>query len=230
MQLSKTGNVWHSPYNTFKHLEELYEKFGKQKVESSGKFKVVREARTAAVVALLLNKFSGEPAYIQLPKQDPPDAFVMQSSIDKIGTLNITTLEITTYRSNGESLLEQLKRTKLSKKSAYNDEYVLIVELMSKEKIDYEAVRNYANQIKIHFPIWTISPIMIDGTTTVELVIFNPITATYQIPIGDALANCHKNGFIDVITTKRVGSEKKVRTEKQSDDVNISPWEHIADL
>jgi len=226
MKISKTGNIWYSPYSVYKHLQLLADEVGVKAIEKNGKYKVVREARIAAVTAVVLYKITGKPAYIQLPDSDPPDAFIMQQSTEKIGQLDISTLEITSYRANNGSLFEQLKNTKMKKNSGYSDEYILVVELFSNEEIDYDKIRNYANNISLPFPIWTLKGIVVDGTTTAELVIVNPETHFYEIPIADAIAQWHDKNLIDIITTKRTGSEEKVRTES-SGNIELSPWKHL---
>lgn len=154
MEIKRTGNIWHSPYNVYKHLGRLAKRVGQEAIEKEGKYKPVREARIAAVTALVISQRTKKPAYVQLPPKDPPDAYLMQRSLEKKGQLDITTLEITSYRANrGENLLDQLKRTKANKIQKYSDEYVLVYELLSKEGIDYEAIRDYLNDINNRFPV-----------------------------------------------------------------------------
>ena len=113
MEISRTGDIWHSPYNVYKHIGRLTKQVGQEAIEKEGKYKPVREARIASVTALTIFQRTNKPADVQLPPQDPPDAYLMQQSIEKVGQIDITTLEITSYRANrNETLLEQLQRTK----------------------------------------------------------------------------------------------------------------------
>lgn len=227
MEIRRTGNIWHSPYNVYKHLGRLAKVVGQDAIENQGKYKRVREARIAAVTALILSQRTRKPAYVQLPPQDPPDAYLMQSSLIKKGQLDITTLEITSYRhTNGESLLDQLKRTKINNPSKYSDEYVLVVELLSKNGIDYDAIREYLNAIKLHFPVWTLYGKMVDGSTIAEFTIINPETYQSEVNIGEAGYQLKQQGMRDVFFIKRAGSEKSVRVEP-SGTYELPPWEGL---
>lgn len=54
MEIRRTGNIWHSPYNVYKHLGRLARLVGQDVIEKEGKYKPVREARIAAVTALVI--------------------------------------------------------------------------------------------------------------------------------------------------------------------------------
>lgn len=227
MEIRRTDNIWHSPYNVYKHLGKLAKQVGQEAIEKEGKYKPVREARIAAVTALVISQKTKRPAYVQLPAKDPPDAYLMQQSLEKKGQLDITTLEITSYRANrNETLLNQLKRTKANGIKKYSDEYVLVVELLSKEGIDYEAIRDYLNSIDIGFPIWTLYGKTIDGSTTAEFTIVNPKIWQTEINIGEAAFKLKQDGMLDVIFIKRAGSEKSVRTEPAG-TYELPPWEGL---
>jgi len=72
----KTGEIWHNPYNVYKHIARLTEKVGSETIEKHGKLKPVREARITAIAALAMYNQTGKPAYIQLCRNDPPDAYI----------------------------------------------------------------------------------------------------------------------------------------------------------
>jgi hypothetical protein len=225
MEMRRTGKIWHSPYSVYKHLGRLAKQVGQEAIEKEGKYKPVREARIAAVTALVIYQRTKKPAYVQLPPKDPPDAYLMQRSLEKKGQLDITTLEITSYRANrGETLLDQLKRTKANGIQKYSDEYVLVVELLSKERIDYEAIRDHLNGINIKFPVWTLYGKTVDGSTTAEFTIINPKIWQTEINIGEAAFKLKQDGVLDVVFIKRAGSEKSVRTEPAG-NYELPPWE-----
>lgn len=227
MEIRRTGNIWHSPYNVYKHLGRLAKQVGQEAIEKEGKYKPVREARIAAVAALVISQRTKKPAYVQLPPKDPPDAYLMQQSLKKKGQLDITTLEITSYRANrNETLLDQLKRTKASGIQKYSDEYVLVVELLSKEGIDYGAIRDYLNNINIRFPVWTLYGKTVDGNTTAEFTIVNPKIWQTEINIGEAAFKLKQDGILDVIFIRRAGNEKRVRTEPAG-NYELPPWEGL---
>ena len=123
-------------------------------------------------------------------------------------------------------MLDQLKRTKTGQVQKYSDEYVLAVELLSKEAIDYDAIREYLNTAKIPFPVWTLFGKTVDGSTTAEFTIINPETYQSEINIGEAAFNLKQQGMLDVIFTKRTGSEKSVRTEPAG-TYELPPWEGL---
>ena len=227
MEIRRTGNIWHSPYNVYKHLGRLAKFVGQDAIEKAGKYKPVREARIAAVTALVISQRTKKPAYVQLPPKDPPDAYLMQQSLEKKGQLDITTLEITSYRANrNEILLEQLKRTKANDIQKYSDEYVLVVELLSKEGIDYEAIRDYLNSINIRFPVWALYGKAVGGSTTAEFTIINPRIWQTEINVGEAAFILKENGMLDVVFIKRAGSEKSVRIEPGG-NYELPPWEGL---
>lgn len=227
MEIRRTGNIWHSPYNVYKHLGRLAKLVGQEAIEKEGKYKPVREGRLAAVVALILSQRTRKPAYVQLPPSDPPDAYLMQRSLEKKGQLDITTLEITSYRNNrGETLLDQLKRTKTGQVQKYSTEYVLVVELLSKAGIDYDAIREYLSSVKIAFPVWTLFGKTVDGSTTAEFTIINPVTYQSEVNIGEATYRLKQQGMLDVLFIKRAGSEKSVRTEPAG-NYELPPWEDL---
>ncbi|MDO8658424.1 MAG: hypothetical protein Q7K55_06790 [Candidatus Levybacteria bacterium] len=227
MEIRRTSNIWHSPYNVYKHLGRLAKVVGQDAIEKQGKYKRVREARIAAVTALILSKRTHKPAYVQLPMQDPPDAYLMQQSLIKKGQLDITTLEITSYRhTKGESLLNQLKRTKANEIPKYSNEYILVVELISKNGIDYDAIREYLNSISIRFPIWTLYGKTVDGSTTAEFTIINPETYQCEVNIGETTYQLKQQGMLDVTFVKRAGSEKSVKVEP-SGAYELPSWEGL---
>lgn len=227
MEVRRTGDIWHSPYNVYKHLGRLANIVGQEAIEKDGKYKVAREARIAAITALILSQRTRKPAYVQLPTQDPPDAYLMQQSLEKKGQLDITTLEITSYRNNRETLHDQLKRTKTGVVNKYSEEYVLVVELLSKEGIDYAAIRDYLNEEKIKFPVWTLFGKTVDGSTVAEFTIINPTIYQSEVNIGEAAYKLKQNGLLDVLFIKRAGSEKTVRTEPSGTNYELPPWEGL---
>lgn len=227
MEIGRTGNIWYSPNNVYKHLGRLAKEVGKEAIEKEGRYKRVREARIAAVVALALYQKTKKPTYVQLPPNDPPDAYLMQQSIKNKGQLDITTIEITSYRDiNKETLLDQLIRTKVGGPPKYSNEYLLIVELLTKEGIDYDAIRQYLNDNNIKFPIWTLYGKTLDGSTTAELVIVNPSTHYMEINIGEAAFNLQQKKIIEVIFTKRTANKNNARVEPMG-TYELPPWEGL---
>jgi len=151
----------------------------------------------------------------------------MQQSLTKKGQLDISTIEITSYRGEEETLLDQLKRTKTFGVSKYSAEYILVVELISKEGIDYKAIRDFLNSINVPFPVWTLHGKTVEGSTIAEFTIINPEIHSYEINVGEVAYKLKEQGMLDVIFVKRAGSEKSVRTEP-SGTYDLPVWEgHI---
>ena len=224
MEIPRTASIWHSPYNVYKHLSRLAKSVSQDEIEKLGKYKPVREARAAAVTALVIAKMLKNPAYVQIPSSDPPDAYLMQESKRIKGDLDITTLEITSYRANNnESLLEQLKRTKIGTIQKYSDEYILIVELLSKDMINYKTIREYANSIHLSFPIWTLFGKTVDGSTTAEVTVVNPKTSYFEVNVAEEAHKQHENGVLEIIHMRRTGNVQNVHKEAIS-TYELPPW------
>ena len=123
-------------------------------------------------------------------------------------------------------MLDQLKRTKTGQVQKYSDEYVLAVELLSKGEIDYDAIREYLNLTKVPFPVWTLFGKTVDGSTTAEFTIINPVTHQSEINIGEAAYNLKQQGMLDVLFVRRAGIVKSVRTEPAG-TYELPPWEGL---
>lgn len=113
---------WHSPTNVYMHIQKLAKDVGLEAINKSPKYKRVREARIGAVIAFVLSRMRSLPTFLRLPLNDPPDIYLMQPNA---GTMDIITVEMTSYRESEESLLEQLKRTKFNQ--TYPTEYMLLI-------------------------------------------------------------------------------------------------------
>lgn len=222
----KAGNIWHSPSNVYWHIQEETKKVDQEAIEKNRKYEKLREARIAAVAALVMFRLTNKPAYIQLYKPDPPDALIMQRSLQVKGQQDISQLEITTYSGReGESLLQQLKRTKAPPGvHLFSENYILIVNLFKGTSVDFEQLNKYLVQNKTPFPIWSIQEVESRPDTIAELVIINPEVHKIRVNVGEAIHIFDKFGLPGVIRTKRVGSTDLVRMEK-AEKTYITPWE-----
>lgn len=221
------GKTIHTPYNVYRHSDRLVREVGEQEIQKRSRYKVVQETRIAAVAALVIYKITSNPAYVNIPDDDPPDAYILQQSKEKVGQLDITTIEITSYRNNnGETLVEQLKRTKVSENPRYTDEYVIIVELFTKEGVDPNALREYLNQIKIHFPVWLFFPKIVNGNSVAEVTIVNPKTHVFEVDIAEAIVEQGEKGIKGKLNLKRASNVKKVGIEPTELDNDDAPWIH----
>lgn len=225
-----TNKIWHSPLNTYWHIQKLTEKVGAEEIEKRGKYQCVREARIGAVASLALFKQTGKPTYLQLYKPDPPDVILMQPSAVKKGQLDITLIEITTYIGRQkESLLEQLKRKKIKPGiSSFSENYILVVNIGVGLEVDYEPLRDYLNaNVKLFpFPIWTFQEISNYPDTIAKIVIVNPKIAKIDVNIGESAYSWKQQQLPDIINSKRAGNINLVRFEK-SEKCYLAPWETI---
>ncbi len=114
--ISQYNKRWHSPTNVYMHIQKLAKDVGSEAINKSPQYQKVREARISAIMAFILSRMRNLPTFLRFPLKDPPDVYFMQPND---GTMDIVTVEITSYRESEESLLEQLKRTKLNQTYLY---------------------------------------------------------------------------------------------------------------
>lgn len=229
MSIRKTEPVWHSPLNVYWWENKLVQRIGSELLKKQSKYQKVREARIAAIVALAMYKIRGIPAYVQIPKEDPPDAYVLQESREVKGQADISTIEITTYYNDSrETLLEQIKRTKVPEThKTYSDEYVLVVEIGVRNPaihVDYDELRNYLNKVDVRFPIWTVRDISHSGDTIAEVVIVNPKTQKLEINVGEAAFTFKKLKLPDVQFVKQ-GTSKNAGKREYAGEYKRPPWD-----
>lgn len=222
-----TNKIWHSPLNVYWHIQKLTEKVGTEAIEKERKYQPVREARIGAVMALAMFREMDKPTYLQLYKPDPPDVILMQPSKAKKGQLDITLVEITSYiRKPQETLLEQLKRSKIKPGVPYlSENYILVVNIGIGLKVDCTPLREYLNENKklFPYPIWTFQQISRHPDTIGRVVIVNPETITMDVNIGESAYLWKKAKLPDLLNTKRVANPKLVRFEESKVN-NSAPW------
>lgn len=225
----KTGKFWHSPLNVYWHIQELTKEVGPEAIESDIKYQQAREARSGAILALAMFKMLGSPMYLQLYKPDPPDLILMHPSAGVRGRLNIFPVEITTFSgASSETLLEQLKRTKIKPGiHALSKEDLLLVNLGVGLDVDYEPIRDYLNENKTPFAVWTIQEISKHPDTIARVVSINPELREIVVNVGEAADSLGKLKIGDVLRTSRVGSEKRVRWE-EVEKIYYAPWETVS--
>lgn len=229
MKPTQFNKRWHSPNNVFMHLDRLTRVIGSDMLEKSPKHKRAREARIAAVMAYVLTRIRNLPTVIRLPLNDPPDVYLMQSNR---GTMDITTVELTSYRNlSQESLLDQLIRNKIGlgyKK--YSGEYILLVELFTEENVDYETINKYAAENKINFPIWSLRKVQQSPDTIAEVVVMNPKVSKFWVNVGEeAFYFKGRYNIPHVVFSKQVFKPEDIRSENLDEECNIAPWEELED-
>jgi hypothetical protein len=229
MSTRKTEEIWHSPLNVYWWENKLREKIGSEVIKRKSKYQKVREARVAAIVALAMYKIRDIPAYIQIPKIDPPDAYIFQESKEIKGQADISTLEITTYYDDSkETLLQQLKRKKVPPTyKTYSDEYILVVEIGVRNppiNVDYDELRNYLNNVNVRFPVWTVRDISHSGDTIAEVVIVNPKTHKIVVNVGEA-AHIFKTLKLPDVQFVKQGTSKNAGNYEPAGEYRKPPWD-----
>ncbi|MBU2564241.1 hypothetical protein KKA23_01540 [Patescibacteria group bacterium] len=225
-----TSKTWHSPVNTYWHIQKLIKKIGYDVVDKKTEYQNVREANVGFVMASILFQRTGEPTYLQLYKPDPPDVILMQPFIEPKGTNLLYLVEITSYIGEPkESLLEQLKRTKVKPNiNTLSEEYILAVNIGIGLNVEseYKLIRDYLNKNEIPFPVWTIQETQRRPDTIARVVIINPKIKKINVNIGEAIDLFKKSGKPDVLYSRRVSKPELVRLEK-SEKCHEAPWETI---
>jgi hypothetical protein len=221
-----SGRIWHSPVNVYWHYQRLQEHISQDVLDNTNKYQKVREALVGSVIALSLYQLNKRPSYIQLHEPDPPDVLVLQPSFKVKGQMDISLLEVTSYTGQPkDTLLEQLKRTKCPPNlHIYSENYVVVVNAGIGLEVQFESIREYLNENRTPFPIWTLKQISNYPDTIAELVIVNPDTKRLEINIGEAVYHYQKERFPDVIKIKRAGNVKKVRQEPGG-KYHKAPWD-----
>ena len=228
----KTDPLWYSPLYVFSYVNKLVEK-GYSIDELDIRFKQLRESKLLAVLALALCEKMNNITLFQPVSKDPPDGYLAQQSKVVKGQLDISTVEITHYyginfKGNGnESLLDQLiKSGKIAEKSKYSDHYILAVELLTKEGVNYDEIREYVNDIKLPYPIWTIKKLRDAPDTIAEVIIINPKTNRMEINVGKSAFYYSGQKIPNVTKAIMVKDPSEVRTERTNEVFAVTPpWE-----
>ncbi|MFA5015189.1 MAG: hypothetical protein WC549_06585 [Actinomycetota bacterium] len=223
--ISQYNKKWHSPTNVYMHIQELAKDVGFEAINKKPQYQKVREAKISVVMAFILSKMRGLPTFLRFPLKDPPDVYLMQPNN---GTMDIVTVEITSYRDSKESLLEQLKRTKLSQ--TYSYKYMLLVELLIKTQVDYDNIFKYKIKHKIDWPVWFLSKIKDSPDTIAEIVTIDSGINHFEINIGREAYYYNKQFKTPaIIYSKRAFKPKDVRVESNQKEDHTLPWEMLED-
>lgn len=118
---------WHSSLQANTKLFHLAEEAGYKAIDEDTRYEKAKDSKMASIAALILARMRKVTTFFRIPKNDPPDAFLMQPSPTSIGTMDISSVEFTEYSGKGHTLLEQLKKTKIpGNYHKYSDEYILL--------------------------------------------------------------------------------------------------------
>ena len=228
-----TNPIWFSPGRSFEEYLKFAKDVGNDAINNDGKYKRVRETRSVAILCFAMFVLNKNPWWLQLCKDDPPDALIMRQSPTVKGDHDILGVEVTSYvRSKmgmpDRSLLDQLKETKMFKEyHKYTDHDVILVHLGTGLRPDFNEVQKYMAEIKAPYEAWFIQEIQSTPDTIVKMIICNyELARQTEVNIGEAWNNMIKAKVFSTVKTVRVGSIDKVGSI-QSEYIEGSPWSLI---
>lgn len=220
---------WHSSLQANTKLFYLAEKVGYKAIDEDPRYEKAKDSKMASIAALVLARMRKVTTFFRIPKNDPPDAFLMQPSPISIGTMDISSVEFTEYSGRGHTLLEQLKKTKIPENyHIYSDEYILLIELRTTKGVNYKEINQYLQKTKTPFAVWTIRQIEAAPDTIAEIVIIDDDPIPFKINLGQDLDTQKEAKIPDIVISKRVGDIKNVRVEPTK-AIDIAPWEDLED-
>lgn len=224
--------IWFSPISAYSSFLKVRDEVGLEAVLSNRKYQRVMETRAVAVLCFAMYVADHTPWWMQLCKNDPPDAFIMRASPTELGTKDVLGIEVTTYVRNkmgepDDTLLEQLKKTKMfAQYHKYTDHDVILVDLGNEYGAGYEAVQSYMAEIDAPYEAWFIQEVQSTPNTLLQMTICNKeLLATRSIDIGQAWHDMKEANVPGKIRTQRVGSIEKVGTFTSVNRIEGAPWE-----
>ena len=228
MVMTNFNKRWHTPLDVFKHYQKLVADVGFEGIEKKPEYQRVRDARSAAYFALVQSRMKEKPTFLRIPKQDPPDAYIMQPSPPDFDAAPV---ECTEYKSGStETLLDQLIRSK-KLSSKYSQEYCLLISIYENIDEQYKAVHEYASTNHVPFTIATLQVVQWSPDTIVRVVLLHPFfSQEHTINVGEeAFHFREKYGVPNTVISKRAGSLERVRTQKSETVITVAPWEDLED-
>ena len=223
--------IWFSPIRAYSEYLKLAETVGTEAIENNSKYRKVLETRALSVLCFALFEADKAPWFLQLNRNDPPDALIMRFSPTKLGHHEIIGVEVTSYFRNKtglpkDSLFEQLKKTKMFEKfHKYTEHDVVLVDLGSHFKPDFIEIHEYMAKIKAPYQLWFIQEIESMPDTIAELTLCNIEGARQRkVNVGKAWHEMKEQKVFGAIRTKRVGSIDKVGA-KEGEPIEGAPWE-----
>ena len=209
----------------------LVKDVGSDAIENDGKYQRVREARSVAILCFAMFVLDKNPWWLQLCKNDPPDALIMRQSPTVKGDHDIMGIEVTSYVRNKigmpyRSLLDQLKETKMFKKyHKYTDHDAILVHLGVGLQPDFNEIQKYMAEIKAPYEAWFIQEIQSVPDTIVKMVICNSeLARQIDVNVGEAWNNMMKAKVFSTVKSVRVGNIDKVGST-QSERIEGAPWD-----
>ena len=226
-----TGKIWFSAVGAYNEYLKLAAEIGTEAVEQEAQYKQVLEARLVAILCLALYGHRGTAWFLQLQKNDPPDALIMRQSPSHPGTHELLGVEVTSYFKNKsgmpkDDIFEQLKKTKMFEKyHKYSEHDVILVDLGSGYQPDYAEIQNYMKSINAPYQVWFLQEVQPYPDTIAQLTLCNRERVFQrQINVGEAMAVMKEKGVPGVIRTERVGALGEVG-KKMTAHIDGAPWD-----
>lgn len=231
MSMISEDRVWFSPVRAYSEYLKLAEKIGVEAIENEAKYKRVLETKSVAILCFALFVANNTPWWLQLHRNDPPDALIMRVSPDRPGQHDILGVEVTTYFRNKiglpkDSVFEQLKKTKMFEKfHKYTEHDVVLVDLGWYYKPDFNEIQQYMVKIGAPYQLWFIQEVQSQPDTLAELTLCNTQGARQRtVNIGEAWHDMKQQNVFGAIRVQRVGNIDKVGA-KEGEPIEGSPWE-----
>lgn len=196
------------------------------------KFKKVYETRVIAVLCFALYELNRVPWFLQLRADEVTDAFIARQSPKNPGDAELLGVEVTSYfrrrkYSPNETLIEQLKKTKMfADWHKYTDHDIVLVDLGTGYRPDFEEIREYMASIKAPYQLWFIQEVDLEHPDTILQMTRCDSSGVLvnKLDIGEAWNDMKKKGIRGSIRMQRTGDKKKIGIYK-GDPIKGAPWE-----
>lgn len=226
--------IWFSPVRAYSEYLKVTETVDIKDIDQDNKYLRIYEARTVAVLCFALYQAQSIPWFLQLHRDDPPDALIMRMSPEQPGIHEVLGVEVTSYfrHKTGlpkDSVFDQLKKTKMfDKYHKYSELDVVLVDLGWGYVPDFNEIQRYMVAIKAPYQLWFLQEVQTQPDTIAELTLCNTERVFQKrLNIGEAWHKMKKQKVFGAIRTQRVGNVDKVRAE-EGDPIEGAPWETMA--
>lgn len=205
--------IWFSPLAAISEYLKLLEEVGVENVQNDSRYSRALETRAVAMLCLVLFKTQGALWFLQLVRDDPPDALIMRQSPLKRGQQDLFGIEVTTYGRGKagtpkESVFEQLKKTKIFQSfHKYSENDAILVDVAGNHQPDYGKVQNYLEDISAPYQVWFIQEVQSKSDTIVRFASCNKNELSiFSVNVGQAGQDMLKLGIDYRLRAKRVGN------------------------
>lgn len=187
---SHYSDVWMSPYIVIKRMVTISETYGFERASKDGRFKKEREAWTTAVLALALEKLTGEEWWIEIETvETTPDTKLRR--VDQHSGRNIIqtrSIEVVDWEENVDDIMEVIGK---KCKRGYPGHYLLAVNARHSGKVlNIERITREIKGIPSPFlEIWVLACI---GLNQIKVVRITPSGPAIDLKLQDELQQASK--------------------------------------